>query len=169
MSGMAKLIFAMGLLTLGFTIVIFGMAGKVHALSGEYLLDMRVWGSTSDSVTAFVAALKASGAESLHARIRVLDLIYPLVYGGFGVLWLYHLFKPSMARFLCVVPCAALVFDYLENRLIEKVTSQGGEIATQIVSQMTFYTQAKYSLIVLSLMVLAFGIARWRKLTTAQS
>lgn len=162
MSGTAKLVLALGLLTLVFTLTIFGMAGKVHALSGEYLLDMRVWGSTPESVAAFAAALKAGGAEALHERIRVLDLIYPLVYGGFGIMWLSHLFAGSKARILCLLPFAALVFDFLENNLIARHTADGAELTEALVSQMTFYTQAKYGMIALSLVVLQFGFLRWR-------
>mgnify|MGYP000527745356 CR=1 FL=1 len=169
MPGQAKVITALGIVTLIISVVLFYWSWGIYQLSGQTILDAQFFGRNVDMVDHVLGAYQGTGSPALYEKVQRLDLLYPFAYGGFGVLWLYYVFKPSKWRFICVVPAFSALFDLMENNLLAKITEQYPVIDADMVALSSTYTQLKYGLIVLSLIILFIGLARRKKQRAASA
>ncbi len=166
MSLTVKVITALGLATLIISGVLFYWGWSIFQLSGQPILDTQFTGRTTESVSRILSAYQGTGSLEIYKKIQHLDMVYPLVYGAFGVIWLYHLFKPTIWRFSCILPFISAMFDFLENNLLAQIVSEYPAINDDVVMMSSLYTQFKYALILLALAALVFGLMRRRTQTT---
>lgn len=163
MSRLGKLVLLFGLATLAISIILFVWGVQIFNISGQGILDMQFGGRTPELVDQTLSAYQGNQSFAIYSKIQSLDMLYPLAYGGFGVLWLYALFKPTAWRYLAVVPFMSAMFDFAENTLLGKIVSSYPELNAEIIERSSLYTNMKYGTIVLSLVFLAFGLIRWKR------
>lgn len=160
MSLWGKVTLALTVLMLAYSVLIFGTAFQIQNATGAMILDMRMFGTTPESVGEFIAALDQTGNHDLHNKLRKLDLLYPIIYGGFGLacsVWLYR----GRTRFIVALfPIFAAFADLSENHMIKTIITQGGVPEAEIVARMSMFTHIKYAMIALGSVALTFGVFR---------
>lgn len=160
MSTRAKLIIALGIATLIISIILFYWSWNIYQLSGQTILDAQFFGRNVEMVEQVLGAYQGTASLALYEKVQRLDLLYPFAYGGFGVLWLYHLFAPTKWRLVCIIPAFSAVFDQMENNLLAQFVDHYPVLDADKVALSSTFTQLKYGLIIVSLIILVIGLAR---------
>ncbi|MGH1354887.1 MAG: hypothetical protein ACRBBS_07410 [Thalassovita sp.] len=140
--------------------------GQMHldVGDGQQPFDLRVMGYSADEAQAYLDALHPVQVTLYRGILRLLDTIFPVMFG----VWLYvsaRALKVRQRPLIWMGPAYALV-DLIENALVSRLLAgHGGVVSTDLVAWASVATQAKFTLLAITLILLGrAGIVRWRAL-----
>jgi hypothetical protein len=120
-------------------------------------LDTR-FAYSAQEVTSLFEVLGEDGRQTYRTVVGIIDMIFPLVYGGLFTLviaWLLRkLTAPSSPwMFVSLLPLTGVIFDYLENFTILRLLNQYPDISPDTVSWGEQMTQLKHVTGLLSVVI----------------
>jgi len=127
--------------------------------NGMKLFDLSPGGYSYEYANELLENLGDSGRDLYLYNQLPLDFLYPGLFAiscSLLLSWLFLKTKTSSSRlfYLCLVPVAAGVFDYIENILIVSLITSYPEISLGLVGISSFVTIAKSALTMLFFIVL---------------
>ncbi len=143
-----------------YALMVFVTIPKVSAFGdGLKVLDMVPTGYDFDYVKSLFDNLGEEGRAVYLKQQIPLDLIYPFLYAISNLLLLAYLLKKSGIQktrfyFLCLIPVAGRIFDYLENFGTIGLLTKYPEITPFQVSINNYFTILKSSFVTLFFIVL---------------
>lgn len=148
-------------LSILFPVVIF----PFHDIGEITLLDLH-FSYNPDQVYEHLSMLGTKG-RSAYARMALTsDLLFPVSYSlALSValmLVLRKLILPeSRFRYLCLFPFLIVIVDWCENLSLAFVTRTFPERANTIISFASVFTSLKWTLVVLTTLMLVLGLTVW--------
>ena len=126
------------------------------------LLDLH-FSYSPDLVYKHLAALGEEGRSAYTRMALTSDLVFPVVYSlALSValmLVLQKLFPPaSRFRYLCLFPFLIIIVDWCENLSLAFVTYAFPEPVDWIVNSASFFTSLKWTLVVLTVLMLLTAV-----------
>lgn len=136
-----------------------------HGVGDIKLLDLH-FSYSPDQVYEHLAALGVEGRSAHTGMALISDLAFPVIYSlalsVMLMLVLCQLFPPaSRFRYLCIFPFLIVISDWCENLSLAWVTRTFPERADPIVNLASSLTSLKWSLIVLTLLMLLAAVTFW--------
>ncbi|NOQ15063.1 MAG: hypothetical protein GQ583_11375 [Methyloprofundus sp.] len=133
-----------------------------HGLGDIRLLDL-YFSYSPEQVYENLARLGEEGRSAYTCMALTSDLVFPVIYSlALSValmLTLKKLFPPtSRFLFLCLFPFLIVIADWCENLSLAFVTRVFPEPADLVVSSASFFTSLKWSLVVLTLLMLLMAV-----------
>ena len=147
------------LLSILFPAVLF----PAHGIGDIKPLDL-YFSYSPDQVYEYLAALGAKGRGAYTRMLLTSDLAFPVVYSmALSVALMLVLRKPlPLANmYLCLFPFMIVIADWFENLSIVMVTRKFPERADTIASYASSFTSLKWTLIVLTVLILLTSAAFW--------
>ena len=115
-----------------------------------------------DQAYEYLAALGAEGRSAYTRMLLTSDLAFPVIYSmALSVALMLVLRKPfpPANMYLCLFPFMIVIADWFENLSIVMVTRKFPERADAIASYASSFTSLKWTLIVLTLLILLTSVA----------
>ena len=140
---------------------------KVMSFSdGMKLMDMLPTGYDMGYVSTLLSTLGEEGRKTYLFHQIPMDMIYPLLFGiSYSLLLAYFLNKlnrlNSSLFYLCLLPLAAGVFDYLENAGIIMMLTSYPNLSASSVTMTNFFTILKSGTTTIYFGVLLITLAVW--------
>ena len=111
-----------------------------------------------------LAALAAKGRDDYACMLLTSDMAFPVVYlmalSVALMIILRKLFPPASA-YLCLFPFMIVIADWSENLSLVMVTRRFPEHADVIVRYASSFTSLKWTLVVLTVLILLTSVAFW--------
>ncbi len=160
-----------------FTMLLVSIPKTMHFSNGMNLLDMMPFGYDSDYIISLFNTLGKDGRHAYLYYQLPLDMFYPLFYTiSFSLLIAYFLKKLSKFNsalfYLCIIPIAAGITDYLENigtitmlntyPLMSEAVMEATNIFTIIKSMSVTLT---FTILIIILIVLGINTLKRRKIS----
>ena len=144
-----------------FPVVLF----PLHGIGDIKLLDL-YFSYNADQVYNHLAALGAEGRSSYARMALTSDLAFPVSYSltlSIALMLVLRKLFPSVSRFryLCLFPFLIVIIDWCENLSLAFVTRAFPVRTDAIISSASFFTSLKWSLVVLTVLLLLATAAFW--------
>lgn len=145
---------ALTLVSILFPAVLF----PLHKIGDSKLLDLH-FSYSSVQVYEHLAALGEEGRNAYICMALTSDLVFPICYSLVLsvalIMVLKNLFPPACRfRYLCLFPFLIVIFDWCENLSLAYITNVFPKPVGWIINFSSFFTSLKWSLVLLSVMML---------------
>lgn len=152
------LLLALTLVSILFPAILF----PVYGIGDIKLLDLH-FSYSPDQVYEHLTALGEEGRSAYTRMALTSDLAFPVIYSlALSValmLVLQKLFPPaSRFRYLCLFPFLIIIIDWCENLSLAFVTCSFPETVDWVVNSASFFTSLKWTLVVLTVLMLLTAV-----------
>lgn len=135
----------------------------LHEIGNIKVLDL-YFSYSPDQVYAYLTDLGEDGRRAYTSMALCSDLIFPVIYAlALSIALMQVLIKrvPANSQLLslCLFPFLIVIADWCENLSLAFVTRTFPESADRVVTAASFFTSLKWTLVVLTVLVLLIALA----------
>lgn len=153
--------------TLGdYLVMVFWSIPRISAEAGGLpVFDLRPGGYSFEEAREFLAALSPHGAQFYANVQHRLDAAYPALL-AVTLAWSILRLAPArwgvLRHLLAATAIPGMIFDYLENRDVERMLALGPDgLTPELVETASFHSQAKAATSSISITILLVLLAVW--------
>ena len=151
------------LVQIGFAWVIYYNVWLIELLTGMPILDMEV-GYTIERVNTLLGSYTAE-ARARYEIIQIADILHPAVYATLLGTIIWHLAGRRRSPLLAFPPLVTALFDWAENVMIWRMTSQNLPVDAADVQAGNILSLAKHGFLLLTLAIVLILLLRHIYLT----
>lgn len=147
------------LLSTLFPVVLF----PAHGIGDIKPLDL-YFSYSPDQVYEYLAVLGAKGRDDYACMLLTSDMAFPVVYSmalSVALMIILRKLFPLASAYLCLFPFMIVIADWSENLSLVMVTRRFPEHADVIVRYASSFTSLKWTLVVLTVLMLLTSVAFW--------